>query len=127
MLRLLLIILILSVADAATFTTIYQFGDSATTQTHPQGPLAKDSYGVLYGTTFAGNTFFSLSPPATAGGQWTGDGAIYVRWAGRWAVSPRCRSRTGGRDVWHYIKWRRIRPWYRLLYGSAWSARRQLD
>jgi uncharacterized repeat protein (TIGR03803 family) len=71
MLRMLFAILTFTVADAATFTTIYQFGDSATPVNGPAGPMVRDSRGVLYGTTLDDyGSLFSLSPPASPDGQW---------------------------------------------------------
>jgi len=72
MIRVLLAMLSLGLADAATFKTIYQFGDSTTPMGLPAGRMVQDSHGVLYGTTIgSGGAFFSLSPPASPGAQWT--------------------------------------------------------
>jgi uncharacterized repeat protein (TIGR03803 family) len=84
MLRILLVILSFSFADAATFKTIYQFGDSSDALVGPGGPMVQDSKGVLYGTTLDEyGAFFSLSPPASPGGQWTA--AVLYQFGG---ISP---------------------------------------
>src|SRR5580700_105340 len=82
MLRMLLAILSVTAGNAATFATIYQFGDSQTPQAYPYGTLVKGGHGLLYGTAALGGPsnsgmVFSLSPPASPGGLWT-ETVLYV-------------------------------------------------
>ncbi len=64
--RIFFVILSLGAIHAATFSTIYQFGDSIEPQAHPVGQMVLNSQGVIYGVT--SNTFFSLTPPTTPDG-----------------------------------------------------------
>jgi len=61
-------------AATPTFTTLYSFtagGDGG----YPQGTLAIDNNGVLYGTTRGGangvGNVYSMTPPSSPGGSWT--------------------------------------------------------
>src|SRR5580658_632014 len=61
-------------ASAQTYTILYNF-EGGTGAGFPQGNLAMDSSGVLYGVTRNGSTsagaVYSLTPPAASGGAWT--------------------------------------------------------
>lgn len=61
-------------AGAQTYTVLYHF-EGGSGAGYPQGNLAMDADGVLYGVTRNGSTsagaVYSLTPPAIAGGAWT--------------------------------------------------------
>lgn len=61
--------------NAATFESLYSFGNSPDGRL-PTGALAVDKNGALSGTTESGGAFgrgtvFALRPPSSAGGSWS--------------------------------------------------------
>jgi uncharacterized repeat protein (TIGR03803 family) len=88
---------------AWTQATIQEF--TGNNGVYPEGPLVIGSGGVLYGTCSVGGeggtfdgTAFSLAPPTSPGGAWTGT-VLYSFGTGNWGYQPRAAMVIGKSGV----------------------------
>jgi uncharacterized repeat protein (TIGR03803 family) len=76
-----------SSGGAWTESVLYSFMDNGSDGFYPLAGVVIGSGGVLYGTTgggsaYGGGTAFSLTPPVSAGGAWTENVLVSLRWGG---------------------------------------------